>query len=163
MNELDSKIYDFLFPSVGVVKSFREAHEDLTKSHKPYATWQVLTNAPFGTSNEQMIDEDGIQNVGSQKTMIVQIRFVGETAIDLANYFTVRLSLEASLRLGEELNFGVLDVTAPVDTSALIADTYERSYAVRLTLSHVVELTQDVGRIESAEYEGTYSGGAVAG
>lgn len=159
MTAINDKLFDYFYAATGLSdeKRFREATEDLAKARKPYASYQIIDNAPIGQPHYLTPNEYGIQPINQNKELIVQISFVGAEAAELIEAFIMRLHMESSLIRGELLNFGLLDIGRPVDTSVKLSETNERRYSVRVTLSHMSEVLDEVGLIEHVDIEGSFS------
>lgn len=157
MSALDDKVYDFLFPCVGLPEGkFIHALEDITRRKLPYADFQLIRNGVVGTSVMD-VDADGYQEINQDKVLEVQVNFYGDTSEQLAEDFLLRLEMELSLLRGEQLNFGLQSTTAPIDTSSEINKTWERRYTVRVTLSHTAAVLDNVGLIEHVIMNGSFS------
>jgi hypothetical protein len=155
MNKIDSLLYDYLQPWLGLPSGrFIEIHQDFTRLQKPYASWQLLSSPQVGEVVLSDIDEDGCQQLGTNRTLTVQVNFYGDEACDLCDAFIMRLHADVALELGDELDLGLLGIVQPVDTSVYTGDTWERRYSVRVTLSSVIKATQYVNLIESVVIEG---------
>lgn len=156
MTALNDKLHDYLLPCLKVpAEKFIEARNDITRPRKPYVDFQIISNGTIG-SETRGPDEDGFQPIYHTKSLVVQLNFYGDDSAEDAEMFLLHLDMEATLTRGELLNFGLLDWTPPVDTSAEVAKTMERRYTVRVTLSHAAATLENVGLIKSVEIESTF-------
>ena len=157
MSALEDRIYDFFFPCLNVAEDrFIEAHADIVRPHKSYVDYQIVNDTTTGVDHGRVTAE-GQMPIHQVKTLVVQLNFYGEDAKDAADLFLIKLEMESSLIRGEVMDLGLLSFTPPVDTSEVLAKTWERRQTVRLSLSHTMTVLDDVGLIEHVEVNGDFS------
>ena len=159
MSALDDKVFDYFEPVISPLKLI-EDHRSEARPQKPYVGFEVISNPQLGDKSNGVIDANGMQPFYFNKQLTLQLNFYGDDSADLAEAFLAEIYSEETLMLGETLNVGLLSTSQSIDTSIKIGTDWERRYSVRVVLSHVVEVVQSVGLIETVWIEGSYTGGA---